>query len=209
MMATSSDASANLVVNGGFEEPAFNGEWTIFDSVPGWHWDGDYPIEILRDLNNFKGWVPYEGRQYMEATSIEDLYQYVPTMPGYHYVLSYAYSPRPSTELSPVVDNPLDVYWNGQLVASHNTLSTGVTYNQWTVYSYEVIASSSSTLLQFKSQRLGVGTFLDDIRLEETATQPVPEPSAVAGVLSLLIAAIAVRSLMWRRQMVERGVPSC
>lgn len=199
IMGIETESKANLIINGSFEEPAFLGDWTQFASIPGWQWDENYPIDILRTLNDFKGWLPYDGAQYIESTSIQDMYQSVPTVAGYHYVLSYAYSPRPSTPLSPVVDNPLDVYWDGELVSSHNTLSIGVTHNQWTVFSFEVVASSSSTLVQFKSQLLGVGTFLDDVRLVETETQPVPEPSTFVALGSLIFVGIAARRFVRRK----------
>lgn len=91
------------------------------------------------------------------------------------------YSPRPGYE-----EDPLDVYWDGDLVASHAESGIGNSNTSWMLYQFEVLASTIETLLEFRSTRLDGGTYLDAVSVNQVGVaNAVPEPASVA-VWSLL-----------------------
>jgi hypothetical protein len=179
-VSAESISPTSIIVNGGFEDPLvpYPSGFTIFGTVPGWEWTGENGIEVHRFLN---GWLPYEGSQYTEATNQAITYQSLSTVPGKDYQLTYAYSPRPG-----VADNPLDVLWDGQVIATHNTSGLGNVNTAWSVFSFNVIASSSTTLLEFRTPRLDVGTYLDAV--DVTYVTPLPSAASMLVVAFLGLA---------------------
>jgi|GEM_PF-3482430 len=189
-------SNVNLVGNGSFEYPSVtdSAQWDIFGSeTPGLVWTiewrsdipteyGDYdrPSPALKELHaGVNGWNPYEGNQYAELDTdwfgpghplnnepaSVHIYQDIPTTPGRKYQLSFAFSPRPST---PGSDNEMDVMWDGSVVATIGP-EAGDGNTNWTVYEYTVVASDSSSKLEFvdRGTANSLGTFLDDVTLVE------------------------------------------
>lgn len=186
----------NLIQNGNFESPEVTdpAKWDIFeDGTAGlvWtiEWRGDIPASwggydrpdpALKELHEgVNGWLPYEGDQYAELdtdwygpghpqngepASVR-IYQDISTTPGRKYQLTFAFSPRPNT---PAGDNILEVKWDGGTVATIGPIA-GDGNTNWTLYTYEVAASSNSTRLEFidKGNANSLGTFLDDVTLVE------------------------------------------
>ena len=86
-------APADLVTNGGFENPALGwGSWSVFSSIPGWSRTSGCGIEI----QNHVAGSPFEGRQYTELDSHcpTAISQVLVTDPCRYYTLSYAFSAR-------------------------------------------------------------------------------------------------------------------
>lgn len=175
-------ARADLIVNGGFEDLQRNPHtWGLYHQIPGWH-AGEF--EYIELQNRVAG-APYEGNQHVEldSTKPSSIFQNVATAAGQTYRLSFAFAGRPGTSLAD--ENVMRIYWNGHTVA---TLTAPHVTPNWTVYTYDVVASSSSTLLGFGdvSQNLknSYGVYLDDVRLSA-----VPEPGTLAlfglGLLGL------------------------
>lgn len=191
---TSSASAGNIVINGSFEDPIVtNGaKWDIFTpGIPGWTLSRGPSIELHRGVN---GWLPAEGRQYVELDSDIDgpggpmhgddassaIYQDLSTLPGVWYDLEFAFSPRPG-----VSDNALEVWWGGSLIDTITASGAGLSNTQWTYHTYQVQASGATTRLEFGDAGASnsLGTFLDDVRV-------VPEPGsiallAVAGVIAV------------------------
>src|SRR5436190_23899338 len=73
-------AAANIVVNGGFEDPALPTDWwDVFGSIPGWTTAFGPGIEI----QNLNWGLPYEGNQLVELDSYAStgIYQDLTTVP--------------------------------------------------------------------------------------------------------------------------------
>ncbi len=170
----------SIIINGSFEEPMVrsNGSFDIFATMPGWQSGDVRGFEVHRYLN---GWLPYDGDQYIENTSSVNTFQALVTDPGTSYILSYAYSPRPGHE-----ENPLDVYWNGNLVSSHAESGIGNANTLWTLYQFEVLATGLETLLEFRSERLDGGTYLDAVNVTALdGGNAVPAPSSLVCLVGV------------------------
>ena len=184
----------NLVLNGGFEQPVVGhpSKWNIFPSgysdlewIVEWRNDilGEYggesrPNSAFLELHKgVNGWMPDEGEQYAELDtdwtgpdgSLNDepasvvIYQDIPTVTGEIYQLSFAFSPRPNTGTS---DNHLKIKWGGTEVDTIGPVAGGGSMN-WTVHTYNVVAPTDNTRLQFEDlgEANSLGTFLDDVQL--------------------------------------------
>src|SRR3954471_12240933 len=100
-------ASAGLVVNGSFEaDPVPPGSFTYFPAITGWTLASGPAIEI----QNHVAGSPFDRGQFVELDSSANsgMYQDIATVAGQHYLLSFAYSPRPGIAES---SNGLDIQW--------------------------------------------------------------------------------------------------
>lgn len=172
MGATAGTANANLVVNGGFEDPALPyGSWTVFSGITGWSLTSGHSIEV----QNHVAGSPYEGDQHVELDSYANsaMAQTIATVAGQNYNLSFAYSPRPSVAAG---SNYINVFWNGALLASPTGTTSGDT--SWTVYNYLVTAAGATSVLEFSASGTSdsLGGYIDDVRLESS----VPAPASLA-----------------------------
>ena len=172
-------ARADLIVNGGFEDPALaSGSWALYGSITGWDLvDGLGAIEVQ---NNVAG-TPYEGSQFVEldSTRPSTIFQEVNTEAGEDYILSFAFAARPGTSIPN--DNFMRVMWDGSEVFA--AAAPDYTPN-WTVFSIHVTATSTQTLLSFGDISLNTqnsfGVYLDAVSL----VKKVPEPGTL-GLLGL------------------------
>ena len=172
-------ANADLIENGGFEDPAIaTGNYSLYDLIPGWYLVGG--IGDIEIQNNVAG-APYEGEQFVELDSTQPstIGQDVNTAAGQQYTLSFAFAARPGTDIT--TDNVMRVTWGG--LELFNMAAPDFTPN-WTVYSFDVTAASALTTLTFgdlsPNARNTYGVYLDDVRL----VRKVPEP-ATLGLLGL------------------------
>lgn len=170
--ATAGAASANLIVNGSFEDPIRNpNSYGLYDVIPGWAAEVG-KIEVQRV--NVAGTPAADGFQFVELDSSQSstIFQSVATVANQQYELSWSFSPRPGTQEP---QNKLGIYIDDALVATSGP-QTGQSGNQntWTRYSYVFSASSASTKISFAD--LGTpsdsyGTYLDDVQMVA-----IPEP---------------------------------
>lgn len=148
--------SGNIVTNGSFESPSvWNGQLWHGTAIPGWQ-TAYGQIELW---NHAYGTNPAHGNQHIELDSVgsSSIYQDLATIPGVTYVLRFSFAGSPGTGPS---ENVLGVAWGGQPIA---TLTTGST--TWVQYTYTVVASGTTTRLQFRDlgPSNGQGTFLDNV----------------------------------------------
>ncbi len=111
------------------------------------------------------------GAQFVELDSFEPcggcgastgIFQDLATEPGAGYTLSFFFSARPTVS---AVDNVLIVKWNGATIATLQADGTFLSDTAWTLHSYQVQATSSSTRLEFDDGGIsnGAGTYLDGV----------------------------------------------
>lgn len=169
-------ANADIIVNGGFEDPDINsGTFAIFGSgIPGWYVTSGSGIEIQ---DNVAG-SPYEGDQLVELDSFSNsgMAQNVATVAGTAYELVFAFSARPNVAET---SNGIDVYWDGALLDSITASGFGLSDTDWNLYSYTVSATSGTSILGFEATGFSdaLGGYLDAVSLTARA---VPEPGTLA-----------------------------
>ena len=178
-------AGNNLVVNGGFEEPALSsGSYDIYPSIPGWSL-----VYGAFEVQNHVAGNPYEGNQHLELDAYRNanIYQDITTLPGKHYTLTFAFSPRPG-----VADNKLQISWNGNIIDTLSKSGTGKYNTDWALYTYDLTATGTTTRLGFENLDSpdSYGTYLDAVSVTQVESTSVPEFPTVAlpiiGIIGLM-----------------------
>ncbi len=190
--------ATNLIINGGFENPAGVSTWTPFSpaAVPGW--SGSDAIEIWN--SSAMGVTPYEGVQHAELNSHIpnnnsadgvapfSLYQEIATTSGQTYQLDFAYSARNDSNeffwvgASTDTNNPTSGDVFSELVDDHVT-------GQWSTFTDTFIATSNFTTIYFITGSTDdtTGNFIDNVSMSA-----VPIPAAVWLFGSAFIGLIGV-----------------
>jgi len=182
-------ATPSLLTNGSFEAPDIApGTWGIFGAVPGWS-SSQFGIEV-RDNN---AGTAYDGTQFVEldTTTNSWMSQSVSTVGGMHYVLSFAYSPRPGVAMT---SNKIDVWWNGAKVGSANGSGVGQADHTWMMYEFDLYGIFGMSELKFVAagNADSLGGSLDAVTLV------VPEP----GVAGMMLAGLGLLAFAARRRQV-------
>lgn len=196
-LAAAQTASADLIVDGGFESPVvgpggyqtgyqafavgqtFGGAWTVFGSPTG---------NVAVDPNSETIGNPptplnvYAGSQALDLTGNSDngaatgVEQTVATTPGTQYTLTYAYGALPNQPVSILVSI------NGVTVQTASQSPGGSGYvTNWDTDSYTFTALTSSTLLGFLDNSPNGTTLagLDAVSLNPASSGPAtPEPAS-------------------------------
>ena len=190
LLLVTTPLQANLIENGGFEEPALpSGTFEVFTVLPGgWFTISGPGIEVQ---NNVDG-APFEGDQHVELDSFFNsvMGQSVPTISGYNYLVTFAYSPRP---LIPASSTGIEVRWDGSVLGSFS--SDGGVVTSWKTFEFLVPASSTSTLLEFAAIGTSdaLGGYIDAVNV-----RLIPEPAS--NYTLSLAAALATALCRGRRR---------
>lgn len=177
---TAAATPVNLVSNGGFESSTIaNNSFKIFyGNYAGWETSNG--IEIRRNVAG----AAYEGNNFAEldTTANSTIRQNLATVAGATYALSFAYSPRTGVGAA---SNPIDVYWNNQLLQTLTGSGAGAAGNVWRLYDYRVTATGNLTTLSFAAAGTSdsYGGSLDAV-----SVSAVPEPGSFALVGAALLA---------------------
>ncbi|MDM7860564.1 DUF642 domain-containing protein [Alteromonas sp. ASW11-36] len=188
----SSNADANLIVNGSFEDNdvrANTWRWFASDKVNGWQGSN---LEIW---NSFRRVNAVDGSQFAELNAHGQrgrpftISQIFDTTAGQIYDLSFYYSARRSNKEAfqvDVEDNAAQSIFR-QIMDDH-------VKGRWSYFSTQFVAFSNQTRLSFSSvfpYTGTVGNFIDDVRV--VGAQTVSEPG------SLLLALISAAGIIWLR----------
>jgi hypothetical protein len=185
-------AGPNLVVDGSFEDQAQGaGSWSVYNTINGWTTVGGSGIELR---NNVAG-AAFDGVNFVELDSYNNsaMAQTLTTVAGASYDLSFAYSARTGVAAA---SNLVEVLWNGISVASITADGSGLSGNDWHVFSYAVTGTGSDTLVfRAGGTNDSLGGSLDAVGI----TAAVPEPSTYA--MMFLGLGLIGASLSRRRKM--------
>ena len=192
------NAYANLILNGGFEDPQVpdrSWQWFTSDQVVGWEGSN---IEIWDSLNRFEA---YQGEQHAELNAHGQsgpfsIFQSFATNLGETYEVSFAYAARRNQSEA----------FNFDITDASNSILFTSLLNQhrvknWSTFNTRFVATSALTTIRFTTVNQGsYGNFLDAVSVV-TSSQPslaafrqsnVPEPSTIMLIL-LAIALLAVK----------------
>jgi len=182
--ATSSAAQAQLVTNGGFEEPNVTNPCCITSpptDIPGWIATPN--VNVVN--GTFSSSPPntnlaLEGTQYLDLVGeggTGSIQQDITTVVGQWYTLSFIYSHNLFAGLTSA---SADVYLNNVLFASI-THTGGNTGNlAWQTFAKDFLATSTTTNLKFVNT---VGSTNEGVFLDAISVAGVPEPATWAMML--------------------------
>ena len=167
------EVGGDLIVNGGFEDPALNnGAWQVFPSnIPGWTVESGAGIEVQ---NNAAG-APHGGSQLVELDSYDQsaMSQTLVTVPGEKYRLTFWHSPRPG-----VVAGDNTIGYKVEVVSGPSTIISGQVgagdaggaNTNWTKYTFDFVAVDASTKVTFSDEgnaNNSYGGYLDDVSVRQ------------------------------------------
>jgi hypothetical protein len=183
-------ANANLIVNGGFEDPGVEGVGFVSPAnLPGWDASGTVELWNRTIGSQPTGPAPFEGDQYLELNSTGSgpysIFQSFSSVVGTIYEVTFAHSARRNT--TPAEEFSLylgDDAGNGQT----SNIVNGP-QGSWSTATFNFMATSETSKLQFSAINPlsgTIGNFLDGVKVTD-----VPEPGTLA-LLGLGLAGIGV-----------------
>lgn len=211
-------AKADLVVNGGFEQPTTTSpagySYYAPGAVPGWLLDTARSVGTFIEIQNGLQGNAHSGSQLAELDSNGStfIYQDIATVVGHTYLVSFFFAARPQFAhlLKSGGDYAENANENHLFVLSGDSASpqnlvtmmnptqdgTAQTGTVWQQYTYQLVALSTSTRIEFGDGGVSdsYGTFLDDVSVVDTngGGGSAPEPGTLfllgAGAIGLFAA---------------------
>lgn len=183
-------AHANLVVDGGFEDPSVgNGAFATFTSIPGW--TGAATIEVQDHIAG----TPFAGNNLVELDTNANsaMFQDIATVAGQTYEITFEYSPRPGIAAS---SNGIEFLWNGVVIDTIAQSGVNVPDTVWTKFTFDEIATGPLSRIGFAATGTSdsYGGYLDNVTANAAVT--VPEP----GMWSLFGAGFVLAVVKRRRR---------
>ncbi len=186
-----SQASATVLVNGGFEDST--GNWTMSPTAaPGWSTTaGDHQMEIWS--NGFMGVSSYEGNYFMElnGNQMATVYQDVQGLTAGDLIsLNFAHRGRVTSESMRVTLTDLGtdgLYGTADDVTLFSQIYTNGT-SAWSYYTTGATTATGDTVrISFESLVQGsYGNFIDAVALNAESAA-APEPGTWAALLLLVL----------------------
>jgi hypothetical protein len=209
-----SDAAADLVVNGSFEAPiatsppGYSSPPLFNGNLPGWTIEGGTNVETISSY-----WPAYDGQQSLDLDGYASdqpsngtISQVLATVPGQAYLLSFVYgnnyagsNPFPPSALVTLVDATPN---NSNLPLLSQTITHSTSVNgdmHWTSFFDVFVAISDSTKLTFAS--LDATSSPGGIALDAVSVNAVPEPTTMV-TWALFAVSVGACRLRRRRQTV-------
>ena len=185
---TANAHAANLLVDGGFEDPVIAANtYTKLTTIPGWiTTDSGGLFEIWS--GSFGAIPATEGVQSLEINASiadETIFQSITVTPGELTTLSFDYTGREP-------DNTFTVSVSGGWTSS-DTMDPASYYSSasWTTFSETFVPTTSTLTIAFRGQpvpALDAGAHIDNV----SVIQSVPEPSTLA------LAGLGGLGFLWR-----------
>lgn len=195
-LAASTASAQNLLTNGSFEQPPVGGNFDTYNAgtgITGWTINSG-SVDLIHYY-----WQAHDGVQSidMNGNSPAVLSQYVPTMVGGSYTLSFWMAGNADGGW----DKAMNVYWNGTQLGNGPVTFTqaGNTRSSmgWTQFTFSNLsATAPSTELRFQGLDTSngqsywgpyIGAALDDVSVTANVTA-TPEPATFALMGSGLLA---------------------
>lgn len=178
-----SQASANLVSNGGFEGPTFPGTFSFLNGandLSGWTFTGDLQNEASYWWKTGHGGdtrFAAEGAAAIMLNNGDRISQTLSTVAGQSYILSFNFQTLEATTLRVTIGASQPDLHDNDGTLTTMTVDTRFGGYQWRQYSYAFTATSATTSLEFLGAESpnGSGWYLDDV-----AVNAVPAPGAIA-----------------------------
>ncbi len=171
----------NLLVNGSFEEGVANGDSKFTQTVRGWQTNSEFEV-----WGTGKGGVvAADGSNFLELDSqtlVDGVFQDVQTQPNVSYTLTFEAQQRPQASGAASVNDTVEVYWRGELVAK---VQPGA---DWSTFTVTVTGSGGVDRLEFREpqgENTTVGPLIDNVKLmgpENVAEPPAPPVPPVPPV---------------------------
>ena len=184
----------NLVVNGKFEAIYINWDGSQI-LIPSWD---EWGISPANQGSNYGFWdvVGYGGpTQYGvyfagPGPDYDAIGQAIPTVPGTPYTFSFCLARLDTSTRYPDLPSEFYALWNGTPVLSINSADAFA----WTYYTFNVIATGSSSLIGFAGTALSSGAGYEFTDIQVSLAEPAPIPGTAALLSSGLLFLVG-----WRR----------
>ena len=188
-------SAANLVQNGGFEDPKAVGEFTpnMASGLTNWNIEAGN-IDLIGSH-----WKAYENSQSIDlrGCSIATISQQIlNTDPQVSYQLSFALSGNPYNGDTSSKIRTVEVYWDDDPARTYS-FDTSIITSQTSDMKWDIItipnlkASSPTTMIKFKdaspNSNICVGVALDDIKVDTYSPPAVPEFPTMALPVVLIV----------------------
>lgn len=198
-LVTSKICQADLIINGGFEQPAIPADsyrvygTTTTPGIPGWTVITD---DVDINTSNVFG-APFEGLQWLDLNgqSPGAIEQAFATVIGANYDLSFRYANNTASGFD--TTGRVDVLGAGSLLSQDFSHQGSTTANMnYSLFSGSFVANSAFTTLRFTSTFYGTsGIALDAVSVLGPEVSAVSEPSTLAlvGAFSLCMVGYRMR----------------
>jgi hypothetical protein len=183
---TSTAQAANLITNGGFEDPVITSGFVNFvapsTGITGW----TVQTNSVDIVSNTFGAPAFEGTQFLDLVgfgSTGGVAQSIATVAGTRYKLSFAYSHNSFGGLSSASAD-VTVAGIGSLLATSITHSTGSPPNlDWKLFSGSFVADAPTALLLFNETSGGgnAGVLFDAVSISAAVPEAATWAMMIAG----------------------------